>query len=169
MKTLRLSPIPITSNNFSACGELIMPPLREPDVKKEGVKFWDEAVTCEIDGKPDIGFLMLRKRAFHISQMERHLTHTQGFIPLNGAKLLLAAAPPTEEDKPDLYAIKAYMLDGSCGFMLHRGTWHDILYPLDADASLITLLRVGTSTDDMFIVNLVESFGVEIRVDIDSP
>lgn len=165
MNTIRIIPIPITHKNFSACGQLITPPPKEPDVQKEGISFWDQVVTCSIEGKPDIGFLALKKRALRVSEMERHITHTQGFIPLNGAKLLLVAAPPSKESKPKLSAIKAYILDGSCGIMIHKGTWHDILYPLDSHARIITILREGTSKDDMLVVDLAECLGANIQVE----
>lgn len=166
MQTSKRTAVPLTSQNFAECGQLIIAPNRVPDVQSAYVSFWDQAIDFEIDGKIDVGFLELRPRPFLLTKMERHQTHTQSFIPLEGAGLILAVAPPTREDRPKIETIRAYYLDGSCGVMLHRGVWHDILYPVERPARVISILRQGTSLDDMFIVDLVEAYNTQISIEL---
>ena len=36
-----------------------------------------------------------------------------------------------DDDLPDLDHVKAYYFDGSSGFAMHRGTWHEFPFAID--------------------------------------
>ena len=60
--------------------------------------------------------------------MERHFHVSQAFIPLGGEHAVVAVAPPSADrgSVPELEAIRAFLLEGSKGYVLHKGTWHSL-------------------------------------------
>jgi hypothetical protein len=76
--------------------------------------------------------------------MERHFHVSQAFIPLGGQRAAVAVAPPSADPDgvPRLDAIRAFLLDGSKGYVLHQGTWHSLdrfpLHPPDARFVMLT-------------------------------
>jgi ureidoglycolate lyase len=85
--------------------------------------------------------------------MERHFKHTQTFIPLGGAGLVVVLGAPTEGHAPDPATVRAFRLDGSCGLMMHVGTWHEFPFAAagapDADrpVEVVILLRRETMSN----------------------
>ncbi|NQV81080.1 MAG: ureidoglycolate lyase, partial [Alphaproteobacteria bacterium] len=69
-----------------------------------------------------LGYLRPKKRDLAFSWFERHLKGTQTFVPLNGARSVIAVAPPYESDNPEalpkLDEVRAFVLDGSMGINL---------------------------------------------------
>jgi ureidoglycolate hydrolase len=73
----------------------------------------------------------------------RGISVSQAFIPL-AANARVAVAPPSADPDgvPRLDAIRAFLLDGSKGYVLHQGTWHSLdrfpLHPPDARFVMLT-------------------------------
>src|SRR5439155_17709439 len=71
---------------------------------------------------------------------------TQSFIPLGHVPALLATAAATDPDDPEAVPtpedVHAFVVDGSCGYVLKRGTWHSVdrypLYPAESRIVIIT-------------------------------
>lgn len=81
-----------------------------------------------------------RLREFRVIFMERHVELTQSFIPLRGDPFLIVVAPPGCEEvdgMPAFDVIRAFIVAGSCGINLKRGTWHEFPFPLVDDLDLI--------------------------------
>lgn len=83
-----------------------------------------------------------RIREFRVQFMERHRQLTQTFIPLAGHPFVAVLARPgaQEEDGiPSLHEIHAFLVPGDRGINIHRGTWHELPFPLiDGGLQLIT-------------------------------
>jgi ureidoglycolate lyase len=86
-------------------------------------------------------------RPFEIRYMERHFEHTQAFIPLNGKPFIAFLAPPSDAELPDINLIQAFLFDGSEGFCMHRGTWHEFPFALENDTQMVVLLSSQTGYD----------------------
>lgn len=99
------------------------------------------------DDTLEITVATLQRRPLQATWMERHVLHTQTFVPLGGKPFLLVLAPPNDAELPDLDAARAILFDGSAGFCMHLGTWHEFPLAVLDDTSLLILIRRDTSRD----------------------
>lgn len=94
-------------------------------------------------GEPLIMTLSSRYVGMRCTTLERHLNVTQTFIPLGRVPSIIAVAAPTDRDAtPAPEDVRAFIIDGSCGYVLMAGTWHSPdrypLYPPSAEIVIIT-------------------------------
>jgi len=101
----------------------------------------------ECDHPVEITLANLDPRAGEVRYMERHAQHTQAFIPLGGKPFIAVMAPPSDGELPDLDAVRAFHFDGSAGFAMHRGTWHEFPFAIEADTQIVVLLSSQTGYD----------------------
>ena len=63
----------------------------------------------------------------------------------------MAVAAPTADDPAAIPApeeVRGFLIDGSAGYVLKRGTWHSLdRYPLSRESSQIVIIT-GQSTQD---------------------
>jgi ureidoglycolate lyase len=117
---------PLTAEGFAPFGRLIDVGDRAPDtVAVSGTEGWQ--VPFE-SGRPLVSLLRTPYQGLRFKTMERHFHVSQAFIPLGGEHAAVAVAPPSDDpaNLPELAAIRAFLLDGSKGYVLHRGTWHSL-------------------------------------------
>ncbi|MEP6344384.1 MAG: ureidoglycolate lyase [Parasphingorhabdus sp.] len=95
----------------------------------------------------EVSLANLDRRPGEVRYMERHFQHTQAFIPLGGKPFVAVMAPPGDDDLPDLSAVKAFLFDGSAGFQLHLGTWHEFPFAMEPETEMIVLLSSQTGYD----------------------
>ena len=85
------------------------------------------------------------KLPFTIRMLERHPLGTQAFVPLLGRSFLIVVAPPTNNstnnDKPQLDLIRAFITNGKQGVNYNCGTWH---HPV---------LALGNEDDEFLVVD----------------
>ena len=86
--------------------------------------------------------------------MERHFQVTQAFIPLRGSPSVVALAPPTDphdrQSIPQPEAVRAFLLDGSKGYVLSKGTWHSLdRFPLYPPESVFVMLSDEETATDL--------------------
>lgn len=133
---------PLTEEAFAPFGQIISAKARTPDFTTDsGTEGW--AVDF-VSGRPLVMLLRTPYQGLRFSKLERHFNMTQTFLPLGGSPAVVAVAPPS----PDRAAIpapgdvRAFLLDGSQGYALARGTWHSLdrfpLYPPDTRWVIIT-------------------------------
>lgn len=89
------------------------------------------------------------RRDLRVQWMERHFKHTQTFIPLGGKPFIAVLAPPNDKELPDLDQVRAFLFDGSSGFTLKVGTWHEFPFALVDQSNVIVILRKETSRNLM--------------------
>lgn len=146
MKTIVLKPQPLTSELFAPYGKVIGEAGHgKPDfVGSAGTKGWK----VEMDNaKPLYMALSTPPVGLIVTQLERHLNVSQAFFPLGGAKAALAVAAPTEGDAPPAPEdVKVFLLDGSVGYVLHKGTWHGLDRVPVTDASTMWLMITDADT-----------------------
>lgn len=153
---------PLDAESYAPFGTILAVPERSPDIAGQHNRYWDHAVPFRVRGAPQVGFLEVYWRPLVVTTLERHLLHTQAFIPLEGKPLIQAVAPPSTRCTPDPREVRAFLLDGSAGVLLHEGTWHHLFFPLVPKAHVVLLLQEGTKEHDMEIVPLPEP--IEIRI-----
>lgn len=99
--------------------------------------FASDADTCLL-------VLCYEPRPLECKFLERHYKHTQSFIPLEGKPLMGFFAPPNNRDEPDLDKVCCFVFDGSAGFVMHRGVWHEQPFPLEPATKAVCILRNET-------------------------
>ena len=133
---------PLTAEAFAPFGRLIDVADRAPHyVGASGTEGWHLPFES---GRPLVSLLRTPFQGLRFRAMERHFHVSQAFIPLGGEHAAVAVAPPSADrgTGPRLEAIRAFLLDGSKGYVLHQGTWHSLdripLRPPDTRFVMIT-------------------------------
>lgn len=131
-----------------------------------------------IDAEADISVVRLERRPLELVYMERHWKHTQAFLPLGGKPFVLALAPPADGETPALDAIRAFRFDGTAGFCMKIGCWHEFPFALENDTDIAVILRKETyrnlqnvvgdeaSGDDLDKKNLRRRADCTIAIDV---
>ncbi len=104
------------------------------------------------------------QRGTRVEFLQKHPDSTVTFIPLGGRASAIVVAPDDGHDHPDIGRAAAFLLDGSKGVVMHRGTWMRYAYPLGefADFAYVTQRvdpATANTTDDTVRVNLDTQFG----------
>jgi len=89
----------------------------------------------------------VQPRELTVRWIERHHRHTQTFIPLGGRPFVLALARPTAGDVPRPEDVHAFLFDGTAGFTMSIGTWHEFPFALAPDTDIVVILRSETNAD----------------------
>jgi ureidoglycolate lyase len=139
-----------TNENTAPFGVILGPDADAPIIRSA---FYGDRLAMKkpakfvADDTLEITVATLQRRPLQASWMERHFLHTQTFIPLGGKPFLLILAPPNEAPLPDIDSARAILFDGSAGFCMHLGTWHEFPLAVIDDTSLLILIRRDTSRD----------------------
>jgi ureidoglycolate lyase len=138
----------LTEGSFRPYGTLLAPGSEAPDFQGSSSVGWK--APFEVDDAPLVMVLMTRFSGLRFSRLERHFMVTQAFIPLGPTSALLAVAAPTESGvipKPE--DVRAFLIDGTCGYVLKRGTWHSLdRYPLrETEAQIVIITSHATQVE----------------------
>ena len=148
MARLHQIPIePLAAEAFAPFGRLIDVGARAPDyVAASGTQGWHVAFEA---GRPLVSLLRTPFQGLRFRTMEHHSHVSQAFIPLGGERAAVAVAPPSA-DPPQLDSIRAFLLDGSKGYVLHRGTWHSLdRFPLRPPDTRFVMITDHETQDDL--------------------
>jgi len=141
---------PAASAELEAFGRLLGPGHAEPWATPP---FYADAVRTSrpadyyCAGETQLSLSQVSPRPNKVRFLERHFQHTQAFIPLQGKPFVLVMAPPGPGSEPDLDLVRAFRFDGSAGFVMHLGTWHEFPFALQSDTDLIVILSAQTVRD----------------------
>lgn len=134
----------LTEEAFAPFGQIIAAKDRPPDFRGGGGTLgW--AIDFQA-GRPLVSFLKTPFQGSQFKKMERHFHLTQAFIPLGGSPTVVAVAAPSDprdrEAVPRPEQVRAFLLDGTKGYALWKGTWHSLdrfpLYPPDTNFVILT-------------------------------
>lgn len=126
---------------------------RDAPVQPVAVDFYKGAVKMSYPARficehpVEVTLAQMDRRPGEVRYMERHFQHTQTFLPLGGKPFVAVMAPPSDGDLPDLSQVRAFLFDGSAGFAMHLGTWHEFPFALQDGTDLIVLLSSQTGYD----------------------
>ncbi len=108
------------------------------------------------DNQTELPLVTINRRPFDVRWMERHFKHTQTFIPLSGKPIVAVLAPPNDQQTPDLDKVSAFRFDGSAGFTMKLGTWHEFPFALEDNTHVIVILR-QEATDGLVRDNVIQN------------
>ena len=144
---------PLTEEAFQPFGQVIDVKARPPDFRGGGLS---QAWMIDFDAAGDMQMSVITvpyaELTFH--KLERHFAVTQTFIPLRGSPAVVALAPPTDaQDRnsiPTPEQVRAFLLDGTKGYVLAKGTWHSLdRYPLYPSESVFVMLNDSATSEDL--------------------
>ena len=156
----------LTEDAFSPFGEIIGPRSRKPDYEAlSGGKIW--AMDFQLSGELQFGFTWAPYLGMSFSTMEQHHGVTQSFIPMYGPPAVVAVAAPTKDHSaPRLEDIRAFLLDGTRGYVMKKGTWHSLdRFPLYEPGSGWAVLTDWETTQDL--INSSDKLGDKLTKTVD--
>jgi ureidoglycolate hydrolase len=148
----------------------------------EAAHLWNWRIGFEADGPTEVLLIRYKYQEPAFRHLERHFHVTQGFVPLGGVASIMVVAAPTDPDDMDAIpaaeSVRAFLMDGGAGVVLHRGTWHALsrfpVRPPHVDVAFLTDRatqadieasgKAGTSPVRTQIVDYAARFGVSFRV-----
>lgn len=165
---------------FAPFGQIVGAGERPPSF--EAAHLWNWRIGFEADGPTELLLIRYKYQEPAFRYLERHFHVTQGFVPLGGVASIMVVAAPTDPDDMDAIpaaeTVRAFLLDGSAGVVLHRGTWHALarfpVRPPHVDMAFLTERetqadieasgKAGTVPVRTQIVDYSARFGVGFRV-----
>jgi ureidoglycolate lyase len=128
MTKVRAIPVePFTEASFAPFGTVIGPRATPAEFKGNASEGWP--LEFEAAGGAQLMYSRFHHQKMRFSLVERHFGVTQGFVPLNGTPLVMVVAPPGDSPSPE--SLRAFLLDGTRGLLMHEGTWHTLdRYPV---------------------------------------
>lgn len=137
IKTIKIEIL--TDEAFAPFGQVVGASSQPFDLRGAGVSKFRE-LDFQTEGTPRVQVTQTPYSGLRFNKMERHFIQTKVTVPLSGSPSVVAVAAPT--DPKDLEAIpspdqvRAFLLDGTKGYMFKKGTWHSVdrlpLYPPSA-------------------------------------
>jgi ureidoglycolate lyase len=140
-RVIRVKAELLAPDSFAPFGEALCLRDQPPDFHGTTSVGWK--ASYEGSGAPLIMTLSSRYAGMRCTTLERHLNVTQTFIPLGRVPAIIAVAAPTDRDAtPAPEDVRAFIIDGSCGYVLKAGAWHSPdrypLFPPSAEIVIIT-------------------------------
>ena len=141
LKIIQILAQALTAEAFAPFGVILSPDGRERlPINTYGDKLDLYRESFETD--QPIGWFIahFRKRDFSALFLERHAQLSQTFIPLGGKAFLMVVAAKDanlENGLPTEDQIRAFVVPGLCAVQLHRSTWHENPFALEAEQTLL--------------------------------
>ncbi len=110
----------------------------------------------------------LRRVEGSVDYINRHLDHSQMFVPLSPVPVLVVVAPPDQPmDGFDPGSIVAFVADGTQAFILDVGTWHIEPRAIASDdCPMINLQTTGYRAHTELIRFADRGIDVALEVDV---
>lgn len=100
-----------------------------------------------------------------VDRINRHMDHSQMFVPLAGDPTVVIVAPP---DVPmqgfDASKIAAFKTDGRQTIIFHPGTWHIEPRALDKDECQLINVQTDVFRDYTELLHLEDDCGVRVNL-----
>ena len=117
-----------------------------------------------------VGSLRYYYRATRCEFLQKHPASTVVLIPLGFAPSVIYVASEGNPGEPDLATVRAFLLEGGRGVILHQGTWVRYAYPLGAFADFAYVTQrvdpaTANTSDDVVRCRLDETFGLVLDVE----
>jgi ureidoglycolate lyase len=130
LKTHQVRVEQLTAEAFAPFGDVIALGQRPPDFVGTGLGTEGWNVNFFAASSVRVALIHGPYHGMRFSKLERHRNVTQSFIPLGGSPAVIAFAEPTDADDPtavpDPGQVRAFLIDGTQGYLMKRGTWHSL-------------------------------------------
>jgi ureidoglycolate lyase len=101
-----------------------------------------------------------------VDRINRHMDHSQMFVPLNGDRTVVVVAPP---DVPfegfDPSRIEAFVTDGTSTVIFHPGTWHIEPRALDKDECRLINVQTDVYRQHTELIDLAGE-GITVHLEV---
>lgn len=162
---------------FEPFGEVLAPGEVEPDFFGINSVGWRASFAS--DSPAEVMFYRSNYAGLRFHMLERHHAVTQAFVPLGKTPSVIAVATPTGADEmPDPGDLRAFLLDGTAGYVLKAGTWHALdRYPLDRTHTDVVIITDRATQHELEsnpqgpwerteAVDYADRFGVEFEFEV---
>jgi ureidoglycolate lyase len=142
---------PLTAEGFAPFGRLVT----------------DERETLQMrEGHFTARLMTVQRAPQTVDHINRHMDHSQMFVPLNGDRtVLVVAAPDVPEEGFDAARIAAFVTDGRSTVIFHPGTWHIEPRALDKDACQVINVQTDVFREHTELVKLADA-GWLVHLDV---
>ncbi|MHB1459569.1 MAG: ureidoglycolate lyase, partial [Armatimonadota bacterium] len=157
----------LTQEAFSEFGKVLGIPDCEPTIGDDVHQAWigisDTMGIGQSSGK-QITALRIHTNPPCFEKMEKHESSAEAFIPLDGQSVLVVAPADasTESGGPDMSCTKAFLMDGSKGVLMKRGTWHALPWKLTDKATFLVLVDDSIISSNDLNITPVEAVEFEM-------
>ena len=158
MKTISISPIPLTQKEFFEFGDVLEVKNREHFLINDGMcKRYDRLSKVTADnGVGQSSISIFRGQPYNlpltIKLLERHPLGSQAFMPLHSDPFLVIVAKDLNGEPT---TPKVFFTNGVQGINIHENTWHGVLTPLFTECDFLVIDRVGP-TPNLEEFNLIQ-------------
>lgn len=143
----------LSDQAFAPFGQIVGAGTQPPTPQGSGIS---EAWTVDFhtEGTPRVQITRAPFQGYVFSKLERHFTHTKVAVPLAGSPAVVAVARPTDPvDRgsiPDPEEVRAFLFDGTKGYILKKATWHSVdRYPLYPPATIFVVFGDHETATDL--------------------
>jgi ureidoglycolate hydrolase len=148
----------ITTEGFKPYGQLINP-------SQDGKAYDETDAQLNLqNGIPRFYIMRLDKRGRKFHKITRHNRCTQCLGSLEGKEWLIAVAPPSEANEPDVEKMKAFRIPGNCFIKLEVGTWHAGPYFEHDVVDFYNLELSDTNIVDHFTHDFLKNQNLEFEI-----
>ena len=149
-RTVRVRALPITAENFAPYGRLVT-------VDRGSLSLQEGHFTARL--------MTVERVPERLKRINRHLDHTQLFIPLAGEPFAVFVAPPDESAEGfDPSKIAAFTTNGQTAIIFHVGTWHIEPRALQADSCQLINVQSNVWRENTEIVAIEDELGVAVEL-----
>lgn len=150
--------VPLTPEAFAPWGQVL---ASNGDAAQRD-EFAASTDNLRAHAKLNVTFMRVAQRAPLIKAVERHPHSMQLFVPMNGARYLVAVCPALPDGGPDIHGIRAFVADGGQAVNYDAGAWHGPLCVLDRPGDFTMLRHDDGGPEDTELVTLDEVIEVEL-------
>ena len=136
----------LTEKSFEDFGEVLGESLlKEPNIRDEVSDVWlglADLMGIGASAGRQVTYLKIHMRPEKYDKIEKHETSAEAFIPLEGRSILMVVPAEAVDSvgRPDMAHVRAFLMDGSKGILMRRGTWHAVPYNLTDVATYLVLV-----------------------------
>jgi ureidoglycolate lyase len=171
---------PLTPERFAPFGWLIgmKPEANDPALFGNDITKWRTAHDFNPGqgGVTEFVWVNYGRKPLVVDKLESHRLTEQSFIPLGGSvPIIHVLAPPPEDPmaadiRPDMSKARAFLLEGTMGTCLKRGTWH-AHFSLGNWANFLMITRRSTTVDieSQMDGGDMQKLKETVRVDVAAP
>ena len=140
---------PLTAAAFAPFGDVLEVAGSTPEkIINQGMcgRHHDRAALDFSDGQAGLSLFDSKPRElpYAVELVERHPDGSQAFVPLNGVPMLVIVAEDLGDHPGQVHA---FLSQPGQAINLHRGTWHGVLAPYQAQGQYIVIDRIGTGAN----------------------
>ncbi len=148
MTDLILQSEPLEAIKFAPWGEVIEVSGAPDKIINQGMcgRHHDLAKLDFADGRAGISLFNAKARHLPLTldMVERHPDGSQAFIPVTQTPFLVVVA---NDNQGTPHGIRAFVARAGQGVNLHRGVWHGVLTPLEANGIYAVIDRIGNGAN----------------------